>query len=108
MLHDEQRGRIGLVTAAGRVSGGSGEGPDFRSVEALAAAPSLGARWERSGRARKLFDRTHWIFNIWFPRVDGRDLEPALWPNSPPLPGLAEIPQPARASAASGSRRQSG
>jgi len=92
LVHDDVKGRIGLVTVAERVPGADGKGPDFRSVEALASQPSLGARWESSGRAQKVFDRSHWVFNIWFPRVAGLDAEPALWPNSPPLPGLEAEP----------------
>jgi len=89
LLYDEDQGRICLVTVGEGVTGSAGSGPDFASIEALEGAPSQGARWEKSGGARKTFDRSHWIFSIWFPRIDGRDLEPALWPNSPPLPGPA-------------------
>lgn len=95
LLHDEEQRRICLVTVAQSMADSKqNRGPDFSSIEALESAPSQGIRWEKPGRARKTFDRTHWIFSIWFPRVDGKDLEPSLWPNSPPLPapdiGLTE------------------
>lgn len=86
LLYDEDGGKVSLVTIAERLPGTGGGGPDFKSVEALEKAPSLGMRWDQSGSARKTFDRTHWVYTIWFPRVHGKDVEPALWPNSPPLP----------------------
>ncbi len=61
-------------------------GLDFASLAALEHAPSQGAVWEQGGRARKTFDRTHWVFTIWFPATGASDDLPALWPNSPPLP----------------------
>ena len=91
LLYDEKGGKVSLVTIAERTPGPPISGPDFRSVQALESAPSLGARFERSGSARKTFDRTHWVFTVWFPRVNGRDIEPALWPNSPPLPAPSEL-----------------
>lgn len=87
LLYDEDGGKVSLVTIAQRSPGADPSGPDFKSIETLERAPSLGLRWERTGSARKTFDRTHWVYTIWFPRVDGKDVEPPLWPNSPPLPG---------------------
>ena len=93
-LYDEEHGKVSLVTIAERLPGSAGGGLDFQSIEALEKAPSLGARLERSGTARKTFDRTHWVFTVWFPRVNGRDVEPALWPNSPPLPAPEAVQVP--------------
>jgi len=86
LLYDEPRQRASLVTIRERTSEpGPGE-LDFRSVRDLERKPSQGADWESSGWANKIFDRTHWVFTIWFPRINGRDVQPPLWPNSPPLP----------------------
>jgi hypothetical protein len=85
-LCNEDRGELSLVTIAERAAPPRGAGPDFASLRMLEAAPSFGAEWERAGWARRAFDRTHWVFTIWFPNTGRPDSEPALWPNSPPLP----------------------
>lgn len=59
--------------------------PDFASLGALAGAPPLGdgavpADWSR------VFDRTHWVFDVWFPFVAGDQGPASLWLNSPPFP----------------------
>jgi hypothetical protein len=86
LLHDDAANRICTVTVSDRLAPPS-EGPDFGSVRALETAPSLGAAWERAGLvADKAFDRTHWVFTVWFPTRAGGPFPEAVWPNSPPLP----------------------
>ncbi|MCC7414013.1 MAG: hypothetical protein IT495_20525 [Gammaproteobacteria bacterium] len=85
LLGSEARGEIGLVSAGPRVDGPATAGPDLASLEALADTPSLGTRYEAGG-ARKLYERTSFVFTVWFPLTGaGADRAP-LWPNSPPLP----------------------
>jgi len=86
LLYDEPAQRASLVTVTERTAGPPAGELDFRSIRDLEAKPSQGADWERSGWADKIFDRTHWVFTIWFPRVNGKDVQAPLWPNSPPLP----------------------
>jgi hypothetical protein len=86
LLYDEDSEKACIVTIAEGTPDASKSEPDFRGIRSLEQAPSQGAAWEKSGWANKVFDRTHWVFTIWFPRVDGQDVEPPLWPNSPPLP----------------------
>jgi hypothetical protein len=86
LLYDAGSRRASLVTIAERLLDGTRGELDYRSIRNLERAPSQGAGWEKSGWANKIFDRTHWVFTIWFPRLDGKDVEPPLWPNSPPLP----------------------
>jgi hypothetical protein len=85
-LYGEAAAEVSLVTVAERVGSPPAPGLDFASLAALEHAPSQGAVWEQGGRARKTFDRTHWVFTIWFPATGASDDLPALWPNSPPLP----------------------
>lgn len=70
---------------ADRVGVGDPTAPDVASLRALETRPSLAEEFADQGWARKTFDRTSWIFAIWF-APDHRPLY--LWPNSPPLPGF--------------------
>jgi hypothetical protein len=85
LLYDEASEEASLVTVAQR-SAPPAAGLDFASIAALEQAPSLGAALEQGGHAHKTFDRTHWVFTIWFPVTGAAGDLPALWPNSPPLP----------------------
>lgn len=62
--------------------------PDFRGVNELAGKPSLGECFEMENRVVKSFDRTSWVYSIWFPYDQGARSKKTLWPNSPPFPGL--------------------
>jgi hypothetical protein len=87
LFNPDQDDSIGLVSAADRGVGTPADQPDFPSVRTLEQSPSLGARFEQDGFAERSFDRSSWIFSIWFP-YDGPQSLPTLWPNSPPFPGL--------------------
>jgi hypothetical protein len=52
----------------------------------LTVAPSLAAPLVAEGWRRES-DRTQLVLSIWFPFMPGDQGAPALWPNSPPLPG---------------------
>ena len=88
LYNPAQEDTIGLVTAAPGSEDASGTEPDFGAVSALADMPSLGAAIDAGGWGERSFDRTSWIFSIWFPYTDGPRSKPTLWPNSPPFPGL--------------------
>lgn len=84
LLFNEDMREIALVTVWDRVGARRPDELDFATLRAVETAPSYGAGWENRYRAEKTFDRSHWVFTIWFPN-DGTN-EPPLWPNSPPLP----------------------
>jgi AcrR family transcriptional regulator len=56
------------------------------NILAIGAATSLAAPLVAQGWRRE-FDRTQLVLTVWFPFVAGDQGPPALWPNSPPLPG---------------------
>jgi hypothetical protein len=90
LLHSDEHEQVGVVTVADSVGPPGGTEPDVASLVALASMPSLGQRFQDQAGADKVFDRTSWVFTIWFPLRQGEPVGPALWPNSPPLP--APIP----------------
>jgi hypothetical protein len=79
---------LGLVSVADGSAGRDQAEPDFAALERLAGMESVGRRFEGSGLAARSFDRTSWIFSIWFPYRDWRSSRRTLWPNAPPFPGL--------------------
>lgn len=85
LLRNEQEQLAGLVSIADRVETANPQEPDFASLHALEASPSLGTMFDQPGWM-KVFDRTSWVLTIWFPIPEGASDVPALWPNSPPLP----------------------
>jgi hypothetical protein len=85
LLFSDERREAALITVADRVGRRDPTAPDVASLRALEAQPSLAEELSSQGWARKTFDRTSWIFTIWF-APDHRPL--SLWPNSPPLPGF--------------------
>ena len=86
LLYDDARSEFGVVTSAARRGSAATDEPDLASLQNLSASESLGARYQASGAA-KIFDRSSFVFCVWFPITgDNTDLPP-LWPNSPPLPG---------------------
>lgn len=91
---DEHHPQVGLVTVAshgGRTPTGTAE-EDLARLESL---PSLGAGLAEKLGATKVFDRTSWVYQVWFPlRAAGADYDgSSLWPNSPPLPGPNSSPR---------------
>jgi hypothetical protein len=89
LLHNGEAGAAALVSVSDAIPGASRESPDFASLRALEGIPSLAADGEAAGYLSKLFDRTSWVFTIWFPYRDGEINAASLWPNSPPLPSPA-------------------
>lgn len=84
LLHhpDPYRPQLGLTLTAGRADGsGAGKAAD---ISPLAALESPAAKVAKALGATKVFDRTSWVYVIWFPVSDDEDREP-LFPNSPPL-----------------------
>ena len=86
LLHSEEDQQIGVVSVADGARSPGATGPDATSLGVLESAPSLGLPFEEHGLATKTFDRTSWVLTIWFPLHPGEPVDPALWPNSPPLP----------------------
>jgi hypothetical protein len=85
LLYSDDRREAALVTVGSRYDQRSLTTPDVASLRSLESQLSLAEEFDRQGWARKTFDRTSWIFTIWF----APDHIPLyLWPNSPPLPGL--------------------
>ena len=91
LLHDDDKNEVCLVTVAQRQGIRDKQALDFSSLGWLENLPSQGQAWENSGFAVKTFDRTHWVYTIWFPNTGDTQARPPLWPNSPPLPA----PRPA-------------
>ena len=81
---DKDEALVSLVYFGGRVGPSDPREPDYASLNALAAAPPLGAIFDDQGWKRT-FDRTQWALTIWFPFALGDRGEPSLWPNSPPF-----------------------
>lgn len=86
---DEVHPQLGLVTAYYADPSRAADG-DNAALDSIAAVPSVGTELAASLGGTKVFDRTSWIYMVWFP-IDERDESPdtALWPVSPPLPGLS-------------------
>ena len=80
--------QLGLVTvAANPISPPTGDAE--RDLAQLASQPSLGDVIGKGPGATKVFDRTSWVYEVWFPIEEGNDHEGStVWPNSPPLPGV--------------------
>lgn len=82
---------ISLVYFRGRLNSADQEcqGDPQKIVEAslkgLESMSPLGQVFDDRGWT-KTFDRTQWVFTVWFPFVTGDHGRPPLWPNSPPLP----------------------
>jgi hypothetical protein len=84
----EHHPQIGLVTVAGR-GPGDGRGTAVADLSPLESMTSLGEALAGELGGTKVFDRTSLVYMVWFP-ITGSDAdEPAVWPNSPPLPGPA-------------------
>jgi len=91
LLHDKPEQLVSLVYFADRADSAERSAPltpDARAPVALELeqAPPLGDIVADQGWTRT-FDRTQWVLTLWFPAVLGDLGRPAVWPNSPPLPG---------------------
>lgn len=85
LFFSDERREAAVISAADRVSPRDLKAPDQASLRALATVPTLAEEFTANPWARKTFDRTSWIFTVWF-APDHQPLH--LWPNSPPLPEL--------------------
>jgi hypothetical protein len=86
--------QLGLVTVAANATPPTGDAA--RDLAQLESQPSLGEEIAAHLGATKVFDRTSWVYEVWFPIEEGNDHEGStVWPNSPPLPGV-EAPVQAR------------
>ena len=86
MFNPEQEETVAIVSVSEGLDK-NGEEPDFDGIERLAGLPSLGSGLEKAAAITKSFERTSWIFSIWFP-YSGVGSKKTLWPNSPPFPGI--------------------
>lgn len=80
LLYQKQEGLATIVSFAPRLA----LSPDA-GLAVMAASPTLGPTFDEAGWPRTM-DRTHWVFNVWFPYEFADSGEAALWPNSPLLP----------------------
>jgi hypothetical protein len=85
LVENEDEGLAQLVYFGKRVDPVDPTTPDFASLGALAGAPPLGDGVVPAGFQR-IFDRTQWVFTVWFPFVPGDRGPASLWLNSPPFP----------------------
>lgn len=83
LLHNAGAGEIAMLTVVDRVGKNAHDKLDYATLNAIESAVSYGDEW---GWAEKSFDRSHWVFTIWFPNTGDAAAKPPLWPNSPPLP----------------------
>ena len=96
LLHDQPEQLVSLVYFADRAERAeravplTPEAPNAHDLDlvVLEQAPPLGDVIADRGWTRT-FDRTQWVLTLWFPFVLGDHGRPAVWPNSPPLPGPA-------------------
>src|SRR5262245_38658300 len=87
LMFQPEHNLVGVLTAAAREGG---QTPSFETVrlstDALALRGSVSeARLTELG-ARKIFDRTSLNLAVWLPLSEQAGGEPAIWPNSPPIP----------------------
>lgn len=87
LLHNAEEGEIALVTVIDRIGQHSQSELDYETLVAVQAARSYGDDW---AWAEKIFDRSHWVYAVWFPNTHEAKAEPPLWPNSPPLPAAED------------------
>jgi hypothetical protein len=78
---------VGVLTAATREGR---RAPSFETVrlstDALALRGSVSEARLTDIGARKIFDRTSLSLAVWLPLSEQSGGEPAIWPNSPPIP----------------------
>jgi len=84
---DEYHPQLGLVSVAARSDDTDESSP--ADLSWLEAQPSPAEELAEELGSTKVFDRTSWVYMVWFPITAEADPgDTALWPNSPPLPGL--------------------
>jgi hypothetical protein len=85
---DRHHPQLGLVTVAASTTSPP-TGVAREDLAHLESQPSLGDEIGDELGATKVFDRTSWVYEIWFPIEEGNDhAGSTVWPNSPPLPGV--------------------
>ena len=86
LLFNADRGEISIVTTtpSARATDESPQ-PDVAGLTSLAASPGIGAELEAPG-VEKIFDRTSFIYTVWFPVTQDGSGKSPLFPNSPPFP----------------------
>jgi len=85
LLHDEDAGEFGIVSTMDRAGPAPADHPDEAGLQALAGSPSLAGQYI-SGGAVLLYDRSSFVYTVWFPVTGQASDRAPLWPNSPPLP----------------------
>lgn len=83
LLHNAEAGEVSMVTVIDRVGENTDTELDYATLNAAELSRSYGSDWNW---AEKIFDRSHWVFTIWFPNNGNTSDKAPLWPNSPPLP----------------------
>jgi hypothetical protein len=87
LLCNEETREFSLVTITDRLRDVSCKALDYASLNAAESAGSCADEWKW---AEKIFDRSHWVYTIWFPHSSNANAKPPLWPNSPPLPQIQD------------------
>ncbi len=91
LLYNPATAEVSIVTTApSKSSRGEDTTADVAGLAALAALSTTGASLERPG-VEKIFDRTSFIYSVWFPVTGNSDDKPPLFPNSPPFPAPGRI-----------------
>ena len=83
LLHNAEAGEVALVTVIDRTGPYSKSDLDYATLDRAQSTPSYGEEWKW---AKKTFDRSHWVYAVWFPNNNHVSDKSPLWPNSPPLP----------------------
>ncbi|MGH9303199.1 MAG: hypothetical protein ACRDZ5_02180 [Acidimicrobiales bacterium] len=81
---DAHHPQLGLVMSSGLRSDKSA-GDTLPLLDGLESLPSPATELAGELDGTKVFDRTSWIYTVWFPVTGGGDKAP-LFPSSPPLP----------------------
>ncbi|NKB35573.1 MAG: hypothetical protein GKR93_00200 [Gammaproteobacteria bacterium] len=87
LMHDPEANRVIQVSVFDRVGNYSEQELDYQTLAAVEQSSSYGSDWKW---AEKTFDRSHWVFTIWFPNTGDASDKLPLWPNSPPLPAPSD------------------
>jgi hypothetical protein len=88
LVNPAQEESVGIVSVASWPPDRDALEPGFKGIDHLSGLPGVGAAVDRLAGLDKSFDRTSWIFSVWFPYRDWRTSRKLLWPNSPPFPQL--------------------
>jgi hypothetical protein len=86
---DPHHPQLGVVSVAPRRQGEVARNQPNRPTW-LEGTPSPADELAAELHGTEVFDRTSWVYMIWYPIVgNATPAETALWPNSPPLPNFA-------------------